>query len=123
MILPPIRILLADNFRDWRQVFRSILLARKEYQIIYEASDGSEAIQKTEELKPDLVLLEAGLPKPNGIEVARRIYQRSPNSRIIFMSLENSLEVLEVALSTCAGTDLLLAIQAVLRGKNLSVAA
>src|SRR5580765_3056893 len=77
-----IRILLADDFRGWRLQNRLLLQARPEWQVIAEASDGSEAVQKAEELKPDLILLDIGLPKLNGIEAALRLRQASPRSRI-----------------------------------------
>jgi DNA-binding NarL/FixJ family response regulator len=98
---------------------------RSELQVICEASDGSEAVQLAEELKPDLVVLDIGLPKLNGIEAARRIRQLSPNSKIIFLSQNNSLEVVQEALSTGAltyaekahaGSELLSAVNAVLTG-------
>ena len=92
-----------------------------------EAVDGPEAIQKAEELKPDLIVLDIGLPKLNGIEAARRIRQLSPSSKIIFLSQNNDLDVVRAALSTgalgyvCktdARSELLLAVEAVLRGKQ-----
>jgi DNA-binding NarL/FixJ family response regulator len=100
---------------------------RPEYQVIGEASDGSEAVQKAEELKPDLIVLDIGLPELNGIEAARRIRHFSPSSKIIFLSQYNLLDVVQAALSTGAlgyvcktdvRGDLLPAIEAALRGKN-----
>ena len=97
---------------------------RPELQIICEASDGSEAVQRAEELKPDLILLDIGLPKLNGIEAARQIRLLSPSSKIIFLSQYNSLDVVEAALRTGAlayvhkakaGSELLPAVEAVLR--------
>ena len=99
---PSIRILLVDDYKDWRDQVRLLLQERPEWQIIFEASDGFEAVQKAEELKPDLILLDIGLPGLNGIEAARRIRQLSPNSKIIFLSMETSLDVVQVALSTGA---------------------
>jgi DNA-binding NarL/FixJ family response regulator len=99
-----------------------------ELRVICEASDGLEAVQKTQELKPDLILMVIGLPKLNGIEAARKIRQLSPNSKLIFLSQEDSLDVVQEALSTgalayvhkaLAGSELLPAIQAVLRGRQL----
>jgi DNA-binding NarL/FixJ family response regulator len=90
-------------------------------------SDGLEAVQKAEELKPDVILLDIGLPNVNGIEAARRIRQLSPNSKIIFLSMETSPDVVQVALSTGAEGyvrktdvhgDLLPAIEAVLRSEQ-----
>ena len=82
---------------------RSLLQARPAHgKVIAEASDGLEAVQKSEELKPDLVLLDIGLPKLNGIEAARRIRQLSPNSKIIFLSQVNDSEIVQAGLSTGA---------------------
>ena len=100
---------------------------RQELQVICEVSDGPEAVQKAEELRPDLILLDIGLPKLNGIEAARQIRLLSPNSKIIFLSQENSLDVVEEALSmgalgyvnkAHAGSELLPAVKAVLRGER-----
>jgi CheY-like chemotaxis protein len=54
--------------------------------MIGEASDGLEAVQKAQELQPDLILLDIGLPSVNGIEAARRIHQVAPGSKILFVS-------------------------------------
>src|SRR5437879_13077569 len=89
--LPPsIRILIADDYEGWRRQVRLLFQARPEWQVIDEASDGSEAVQKAEELKPDLILLDIGLPKLNGIEAALRIRQLSPSSKILPKSADFS---------------------------------
>jgi len=122
-----VSILVVDDYEEWRRQVGLLLQVRPELQVIGEASDGSEAVLRAEQLKPDLVLLDIGLPKLNGIEVARRIRQLSPNSKIIFLSQDNSLDVVRTALSTGAygyvnkahaGTELLAAFEAVLRGKR-----
>jgi DNA-binding NarL/FixJ family response regulator len=122
-----IRILVVDDFKDWLQQVRLLLQSRPECQVIAEASDGSEAVQKAEELKPDLILLDVGLPNLSGIEVARQIRQRSPSSKIIFLSQNSDLDVVRAALGTGAlgyvlktdaGRELLPAMDAVLRGKQ-----
>jgi DNA-binding NarL/FixJ family response regulator len=126
-LLTSIHILIADDFEEWRHRVRLLLHARPEWQIVCEVSDGSEAVQKAEALKPDLVVLDIGLPKLNGIEAARRIRQLSPNSRIVFVSLVNSLDMVQAALSTGAlgyvykidsRSELLLAVDAALLGKQ-----
>jgi DNA-binding NarL/FixJ family response regulator len=125
--LSPIRILVADDFEGWRRQVRLLFQARPQRQIIAEVSDGSEAVQKTEELKPDLIVLDIGLPKLNGIEAARRIRQVSPSSKIVFLSQNNDLDVVQAALDTGAlgyvhkthvRSDLLPAIEAVLQGRE-----
>ena len=126
-LLSPIRILIADDFKDWRRQVLLLFQARPEWQVIAEALDGSDAVQKAKELKPDVVLLDIGLPKLNGIEAARRIRQLSPNSKIVFLSQNNDPDVVRAALSTGAlgyvhktdaRSDLLPAIEAVLRGRQ-----
>ena len=126
-MLAPVRILIADDYKDWRRVVRLLFQARPEWQIIAEASDGSEAVQKAEELKPDLILLDIGLPKLNGIEAALQIKQLSPSSKIIFVSLYNSQDVVQTALATGArgyvhktdaNGELSSAVEAALRGRQ-----
>ena len=106
-----------------------LLQPRPDCQVIAEASDGLEAVQKAEDLKPDLVLLDIGLPKLDGIEAARQIRQRSPSSKIVFLSQNNDLDVVRAALGTGAlgyvrkidaGRELLPAVDAVLRGEQFS---
>jgi DNA-binding NarL/FixJ family response regulator len=76
-------------------------------------------------MKPDLILLDIGLPNLDGIEAARQIREVSPNSKIVFLSADNSLDVVQTALSTGAQgfihkararSELLPAIDTVLRG-------
>jgi DNA-binding NarL/FixJ family response regulator len=126
--LSSIRILVADDFNDWRRQVLSLFQARPEWQVIAEAADGLEAIQKAEELKPDLIVLDIGLPQLNGIEVARQIRQFSPRSKIVFLSQDNDPNVVQAALETGArgyirktdaGSELVPAVDAVLRGKQI----
>ena len=92
-----------------------------------EVADGLQAVQKAEQLQPDLIVLDIGLPSLNGIEAARRIRKVSPNSKILFMSQESSFDVVQEALDTGAqgyivktdaGRDLLDGISAILRGEQ-----
>ena len=124
LLLSSIRILVADDYEPWRRQVRLLFQARPRWQIIAEVSDGSEAVQKVADLKPDLIVLDIGLPKLNGIEAARRIRQLSPGSKIIFLSQNNDRDIVQVALSTgalgyvhktYAKSDLLRAIEAVLQ--------
>jgi DNA-binding NarL/FixJ family response regulator len=122
-------ILLADDFELWRRLVWSIVKQEPGLEITCEASDGLEAVQKAKELRPDLILLDIGLPKLDGIEAARRIRQVSPNSKIVFLTMDNSPEVAQAALSTGAQgyvhkarvqSDLLPAIDTVLRGEQFA---
>ena len=93
-------------------------------QIIAEASDGEEAVAKARELKPDLVLLDIGLPRLNGIEVARQLRQFYPECRVLFLTEHQSNEVIEECfragaigyiLKSSAANDLISAINAALK--------
>ncbi len=80
------RILVVDDFEPWRRFLCRFLQECPGCQVICEASDGLQAIEKSRELQPDLILLDINLPKLNGIEVARQIRQLAPCSRILFCS-------------------------------------
>jgi len=96
-------------------------------EVICEASDGLEAVNKAEELQPDLILLDIGLPSLNGIEAARRIRQLAPQSKLLFVSQESSADVVQEALGSGAlgyllkidsGGNLLPAVDSVLDGRR-----
>jgi DNA-binding NarL/FixJ family response regulator len=119
------RILLADDFQPFRQFVVKILGDRPELQIVYQASDGAEAVEQAKLWQPDLVLLDIGLPALNGFEAAAQIHIYSPKSKILFVSQESSSDIVSAAFSlgACgyllkadAGAELLAAIDAVLRG-------
>ena len=121
------RILIIDDFKEWRDEVRLLLQARPEWEVIGEASDGLEAVRKAQELKPDLVLLDLGLPKLNGVEVARRILQLIPEPKILIVSQESDADVAQGLLrlgvsgyvfKMHAGKELLAAADAVLQGKQ-----
>jgi DNA-binding NarL/FixJ family response regulator len=93
-----VRILIVDDFEPWRRFLCSFLQQDPAWQIISEASDGLEAIDKSRELQPDLIVLDIGLPKLNGIEAARQIHRIAPCSRILFFSENCCPEVVQEAL-------------------------
>jgi len=122
-----IRVLVAEDFVPFRHFIRSTLSQRPNLQVVCEVCDGQEAVQKAVELKPDLILLDIGLPTLNGIEAARQIRKFVPESKIVFVSQESSADVVQEALSlgTCsyvvksqAQSDLLAAVDAVLEGRQ-----
>jgi len=122
-----IRILVVDDYEPWRRFVSSTLCKKRELQVICEASDGLEAVRRAEELQPDLIVLDIGLPKLNGIEAARRIRKLSPESEILFVSQESSADVVQEALSlgalgyvvkAHAGSELLGAVEAVCQGSQ-----
>ena len=121
------RVLLVDDYKPWHGFVSTLLAAESQFQIAGQAWDGLEAVQRAQDLRPDLVLLDIGLPSLNGIQAALRIRKVSPASRIVFVSQTRSPEIAEAALEaggqayvvkSDAGRDLLRAIHAVLNGKQ-----
>jgi DNA-binding NarL/FixJ family response regulator len=122
-----IRVLVVDDFEPFRRFICSTLRTRPELQIVGEVSDGLEAVHKAEELRPDLIVLDIGLPTLNGIEAARQIRKVAPEYKILFVSQESSADLVQEALAlgalgyvvkAHAGSELLGAVAAVLQGKQ-----
>ena len=120
-------VLLVDDYEPFRRFVVSKLQAQPQLRILSEACDGAEAVQKAEELQPDLILLDIGLPSLNGIEAARRIQEVSPNTKILFVSENRSTDIAEEALragglgyvvKSDAEKDLLPGIDAALHGNR-----
>src|SRR5215469_9481953 len=123
-----VRVLIVDDNERWRRFIRRTLLAYDKLQVIGEVSDGLEAVEKAQQLQPDLILLDIGLPKLNGMEAARRIREVSPTSKILFVSENRAWELAEEALrvgtsgyvvKSGAASELLAAIWAVLGGNQV----
>ena len=101
------RILLADDFDIVRSGIRALLDGPPGWEICGEAANGREAVEKTLELKPDLVVLDVSMPIMNGIEAARQIRTFAPATKIVIFSVHRSAQLLEQAKE--AGVDACLA--------------
>ena len=91
-------VLVVEDFEEFRLSLCLTIQEKTQCQIIGEASDGLEAVRKAEELHPDLILLDIGLPTLSGFDVARRIRNHSSNSEILFVSQHCDPEMVEAAL-------------------------
>jgi DNA-binding NarL/FixJ family response regulator len=123
---PGLRILLVDDYEPFRRYLAVTLQHEADFQILGQASDGLEALQKAEQLQPDLILLDVGLPRLNGLETARRLRRLAPLTKILFISQEFSFDLVEAAFRVGAlgymhkiraQSELLPAIEAILSGR------
>ena len=121
-----VRILLVDDFAPFRTYVCRILEEHPEWQVIGEAGDGLTALQMAAELQPDLILLDIGLPRLNGIGVAQQMGAMLQRSKILFLSSQYSHELARAAMATGAmayvvkwdaDRDLPCAIRTVMEGK------
>jgi DNA-binding NarL/FixJ family response regulator len=95
--LGPVRVVIVEDYEPWRRAIISILEEEPALEIVYAASDGLEGVQRCLELKPDLVLLDVSLPKLNGLEAGRQIREALPDTKLLFLSLHLSHEVVREA--------------------------
>ncbi len=93
-----VRILIADDHELVRQGLRALLATRPAWEVCGEAADGREAIEKAEQLKPDVVLLDVSMPRLGGLEAAAIIRRQSPQAAIVIVSQHDAAEMLPSAL-------------------------
>ena len=122
-----IRILLADDHAVVRQGFKMILGAQPDMEIVGEAGNGREAVELTEQLKPDVVVMDVAMPELNGIEATRRVTEAAPHTRVIALSMhKDSVYVREVLRAGARGYllkdsgagDLVSAVRAIAQGEG-----
>ena len=125
-LMPSPKILVVEDFERFREFVIATLNEKTDFQVM-QASDGLEALQKAEEQKPDLILLDISLPDLNGLEVARRVRKSPSPPKILFISQDTSRHVICEGFSigargyiqkSRAGSDLLPGIKTALDGKR-----
>src|ERR1700720_3404567 len=95
------RILIADDGEEVRQVVRAVFEARSGYEICGEAANGTEAVERALELKPDLLLLDVAMPMLNGVEVASVLAGAMPDLPVVLYTMYN--EMLGLSLASAVG--------------------
>jgi len=129
--LKPLRILIADDHEVVRRGLREILESRSGWEIIGEAAAGREAVRKTGELKPDVVILDWTLPEMNGLEVAGHIMESLPKTDVLILTTDQTArsirEAIEAGARSClfktdAKQDLVKAIEALARHESFFTA-
>lgn len=127
MLTPLVRVLIADDFEAWRTELRAILEDNPALRVVAQAQTGLEVVQQAQTLRPDLLILDIGLPILSGIEAARILAEAGFLGKVLFVSENRHWEIAEEAfragalgyvVKSEAGTDLLPAIDAVLFGKQ-----
>jgi DNA-binding NarL/FixJ family response regulator len=122
-----LRILLVDDFEPFRRFVRSVLQSRQEFIVVGEAVDGAEAVDEANRLQPDLILMDMGLPKRNGISAAQEIAACAPDAKLLFISLDPSPDAARAVLNVGAQgyihklrveADLIPAIEAVISNRQ-----
>ena len=122
-----VRILVADDHPVVRHGLRTLLGGHPEWEIVDEAADGFEAVDKADRLKPDVVVLDITMPKMSGLEACRLIRKTVPASEILIVTQHDSPQMMREALEagargyvvkSNAARDLLAAVEAVSRDGN-----
>ena len=101
-LLSTVRVLVVDDYAPWMSFVSAALAAKPEVRVVGQVTDGLTALQKVVELKPDLVVLDIGLPDISGIKVAQEILDLAPKTRILFLSENTCPAVVRAALLTGA---------------------
>src|SRR5277367_5722950 len=87
--MKPTRVLLADDHRLMRRGLRLVIEQHPEFLVVGEADDGRQAVAMTGELKPDVVVMDIGMPNLNGIEAARQITDAHPDAAVVMLSMHS----------------------------------
>lgn len=122
----PFRILVADDHEVVRRGLCGLLRAQGDWEVCGEASNGREAVEKALQLKPEVVILDVGMPMLNGLEATRQILKANPQIKILILTLHDSDQVVQEVLNagargfllkSDAARDLVAAVEALRRDK------
>jgi DNA-binding NarL/FixJ family response regulator len=125
--LPELRILIADDHELIRRGVRTLLEAEPGWKVVAEASDGQEALEKAKETKPEIVVLDIGMPRLSGLEAARRLRRTLPQIKVLMLTMHDSERLAWEVLNAGAlgyvtksdtARDLIIAIEALRRDKT-----
>ncbi len=121
------RIVIAEDYTILREGLRVLISSNPDYEVVGEAGDGHEAIQRVEKLKPHLVLMDLSMPRMNGIDAIREIRKRVPETKIVVLTIHKTEEYILATLKAGANgyvlkdathNELMMAVANVLNGKR-----
>jgi DNA-binding NarL/FixJ family response regulator len=98
----PLRILVADDHEIVRRGLVYLLKSHAGWDVCGEAADGRQALSKAKELRPDIVILDIGMPKLNGLEVTRQLHRDNPESKVLILTITDTDEVVRAVLDAGA---------------------
>ena len=125
--MPTIRILIADDHEVVRRGLCSLLASHPGWEVCAETADGREAVAKTSQLKPDVVILDLGMPNMNGLAAARQILRENPRQRILILTVADSEQAIREAvhsgakgfvLKTDASQELITAVETLVQNRT-----
>jgi DNA-binding NarL/FixJ family response regulator len=123
----PLRVIIADDHVVLRQALATLLSSRPDVDVIAEVSDGHEAIEAVDQLRPDVVIMDVSMPRLNGIEATRQVHARHPATRVIILSAYGDAAAIGQAIAAGASgfiikrsdiDELVLALQLVTTGNT-----
>jgi len=126
----PVRILTVDDDQTIRLLLRRLLQTQPSWEICGEASDGREAIDKAERLKPDVIILDLAMPVMNGLQAAERLSQICPEVPLLLVSVQQVTRQTEEAarragfrgaVTKANGVEVIAGVQALLRKETFFV--
>jgi len=97
-----LRILVADDHELIRRGIRGLLRVRRNWKVTAEAANGQEAVAKARNLKPDVVILDIGMPDVDGLEATRQIRKAAPNTKILILTMHESNQMVRRVLEAGA---------------------
>jgi DNA-binding NarL/FixJ family response regulator len=97
-----LRILIADDHGLVRRGARAVLRSRRGWRVVGEAANGREAVQKAKELKPDVAVVDIGMPELDGVEVTRQIRETVPDTKVLVLTMHESDQMVRRALEAGA---------------------
>lgn len=123
----PARILVADDHEVVRHGLRSLIQEHPEWELVGEATDGKDAVAQANELKPDLAIVDIGMPLLDGLDATKQMLTVNPSARILILTMHDSEDVIERAINAGAkgyvlkadvGSEMVRAVRALLNGQT-----